>query len=538
MLIVGLNTSGDVSSAAIVADGELVFGCAEERLDRQKLSRRFPLGSIQAGLTHIGATIGDVDQFAIGYNPGISVAGRMRPGFSDWPGYPGGRLYSNPNYLLPELGDHASTETQQIFRRSAGGAEHLRYVTHHLAHAANAFLLSGFTEAAIFSCDGYGERTTTMWARADAKGIHSIREIEYPHSIGSLYAALTQFLGFRPHSDEWKVMGAAALGDSSTTINKLTRLIRWDDSANFELDLSYFNFFNFDISPMYRTKLEDLLGPARRTSEPMKPRHFDIAAGIQRLIEVYLEHAVAWLHSQTRSANVCLTGGLAMNSVFNGLTSLRGPFRNVYVPFAPDDSGNSIGAALWVAWQEGELKNFGCYANRSRIGRAYSEEMIERDLKRFHLSYSRMTDICDSVAGLLEQGKVVAWFQGRAEFGPRALGSRSILADPRNAGTRDLVNGAVKFREWFRPFAPAILVEAQTEYFEVDHVIPVRYMEKVFPVRSGMRNRIPAVVHADGSGRLQTVSTDDDSLVSSFDKLLRTAHRRACHPEYFIQFER
>lgn len=528
MLVVGLNSSGYVSSAAIVLDGELVFGCAEERLDRRKLSKYFPHRSIQAGLKHIGATMADVDQFAIGYNPGISVASRTRSGFSEWPGWPGARLYSNPNQLLPHLGgDGNMIETEQIFRRKDESPTRLRYVTHHIAHAANAFLLSGFTEAAILCCDGYGERSTTTWARADKDGIHPLKEITYPHSIGGLYAAVTQFLGFQPDSDEWKVMGAAALGNADTVFEKLCQLIRWDDDASFELDLSFFNFFDFDVSPMYRPKLEALLGPARNATEHMSQRHFDIAAGLQKLVETYLHSAITWLHRQTGSTNLCLTGGVAMNSVFNGQASLKGPFVSVYVPFAPDDNGNSIGAALWVAWREGDLKNFGTYRNFSRIGRAYSADEIEMDLNRFGLKYRKMPDICEAVADLLVEGKTVGWFQGRMEFGHRALGARSILADPRHAGMKGTINAAVKYRESFRPFAPAILAEAVTEYFEVDREFAVRYMEKVLPIRPMMQCRIPAVVHADGSGRLQTVNSEDDPL---FHRLITAFSRRAGVP--------
>jgi carbamoyltransferase len=519
MLIIGINSSGYVTSAAVVLDGKLVFGCAEERLDRRKLSKYFPLKSIKTGLDYIGAKMSDVDHFAIGYNPGISVGSRTRTGFSEWPGYPGARFFSNPNYLLPQLENTDFKETQQLFHRMDGGLTSIRYVTHHLSHISNAFLLSQFPEAAIFSCDGYGERATTVWAKGDiGKGIDILQQIEFPHSIGSLYATITQFLGYTPDGDEWKVMGAAAYGDAKRYYDKLRLLINWDEQGRFELDLSYFNHFNFDISPLYRPKLEALLFPPRRPEEPLEQKHYDLAAGIQKLIEDYFSVALRWLHKETGCNSVCLTGGVAMNSVCNGIASLDSPFERVYVPFAPDDNGNSIGAALWVAWQEKELKSIDQVSTTPFLGRSYDDVVIQQMLDRYHLSYKYTATIATEVADLLASGKVVGWFQGRMEFGHRALGARSILADPRDPKMKDKINRAVKYRESYRPFAPSILEEEQTKYFAVNRFIPVPYMEKVLPIRKEMQALIPAVVHADGTGRLQTVSSADNPLYYSLIK--------------------
>lgn len=522
MLIIGIHNTGILSSAAAVVDGQLVFGCAEERLDRRKFSKYFPHKAIQACLSHIGATLADVDVFAIGWNPAINIGNRYRAGFSEWPAYPGARFYSNPNQLLPSLGDVNFDETLQTFSRMSGRDTRIRYVTHHLAHAANAFLLSPFPEAAVFSCDGYGERATTIWAKADRTGLKVSSEILFPHSIGSLYGTMTQFLGFRPDLDEWKVMGAAAYGDPERYEKDLRRLLSWDDQARFELDLSYFNHFSFDSSPLYTPKLEALLGPARRDGEPLDQRHYDLAAGIQRVTETYLHVALAHLHQVTACDSVCLTGGVLMNSVFNGQAALVSPFEQIYVPFAPDDSGNSIGAALWVAWQESEFRAGTSISHLPYLGRAYGDEEIQQTMDRYHLPYESMPDTQARVADLLAAGKIVGWFQGRMEFGQRALGSRSILADPRDPAMKDKINRAVKYREAFRPFAPSILAEAETIYFDTEHFIPVPYMEKVLPIRPSMREHIPAVVHADGSGRLQTVQKRDNpqyyALIEAFQK--------------------
>ena len=528
MLIVGINSSGYVSSAAVVVDGELVFACAEERLDRRKFSKYFPMNAIRAGLEHVGARWSDVDCFAIGFNPAINVAGRMRAGFSEWPAHPGQRLYSNANYLLPELGtDQDFTETMQIFRRGTGREHRLRFVTHHLAHAANAFLLSGAEAAAVLTCDGYGERATTTWSRATAEGITTIREVSFPHSIGSIYATLTQFLGFRPNADEWKVMGAAGHGDPSRYYDSLRRLVAWDDEGRFEVDLSYFNYFDFDVSPMYRPKLEALLGPPRQSGEPLEQRHYDLAAGVQRLTETYLAAALRALEADCDSRCVCVSGGVFMNSVFNGKAALESSFERVFVPYAPDDNGNSIGAALWVAWQEGVLTPGRMASATPFLGCAYDADTLRRTLEDCRLSYRCSTDIAADVAALIESGKIVGWFQGRMEFGDRALGNRSILADPRDASVRDRLNAAVKHREAFRPFAPAILDSAVGDYFDLTRPITSPYMEKVLPVRASMRPRVPAIVHADGTARLQTVRREDNPL---FYDLIDAFRRRTGVP--------
>ena len=527
MLIVGLNTSGYVSSAAIVVDGDLKFAAAEERFDRRKYSKYFPFGALQAGLKHIGATIDDVDCFAIGYNPAISVSQRTRAGFSEWPGYPGYRFASNPNNLLPLTGPADWHETQQIFLGANGKNARLRYVTHHLAHAANAFLLCGKPSAAIMTCDGYGERAAGTWGRADVSGIEIGRQVHFPHSIGMIYATMTQFLGFRPHADEWKLMGAAAYGEPARYLAALSQTTRWDSEGNLEVDLSYFNYYDFDVAPMYAAKLERLLGPARRPDEPLEQRHYDLAAGTQRLTEAYLDIALRALHRSTGEQTACLAGGVMMNSVFNGKAARDGPFENVFLPFAPDDNGNSIGAALWVAWQEGDLRPGDNPPILPYLGRAYSDDEIRDTLDRYGLSYEHCDDIAERTAQLIASGSVVGWFQGRMEFGDRSLGGRSILADPRDAAMKDKLNRAVKYREAFRPFAPSILAARQADYIDADRPIASPYMDKALPIRPELRKQIPAVVHADGSARVQTVASGDHPL---FHSLIEAFERRTGIP--------
>lgn len=527
MLIAGLNTSGYVSSAALVVDGELVFACAEERIDRRKLSKYFPHRALRLGLDHIGAKVNDIDCFAVGYNPAISVGSRARAGFSEWPGYPGYRFSSNPNQLLPLLPPADWRETQQIFQGPQGSRARICYVTHHLAHAANAFLQSGEPHAAILTSDGYGERAATTWGHADTQDITLQRQIDFPHSIGSVYATFTQFLGFSPNADEWKLMGAAAYGDPGRFLPLLRPLLRHGPDTDLEVDLSYFNYFDFDIAPMYRPKLVDLLGPPRHPEEPLTQRHFDLASAIQALTEDYLGTVLHTLHRSTGETVACLSGGVMMNSLFNGRAALKGPFERLYIPFAPDDNGNSIGAALWVAWHEGERIPGDFPRGSPYLGRAYSDEEIQSVLDRCALAYERPPDIIPVTADLLASGHVIGWFQGRMELGDRALGNRSILADPRDPAMRDRLNRAVKYRESFRPFAPSILAEHQADFVDSDRMILSPYMDKALPIRPARRHQIPAVVHADGTARLQTVGQGDNSL---FHSLIRAFAQRTETP--------
>lgn len=507
MLIVGIHNTGIISSAAVVADGKLCFGCAEERLDRRKHSKYFPHRAIDAGLKHIGAQISDIDYFAIGWNPAINIGQRYRAGLSEWPRHPAERFYSNANHLLPRLGEQDLVLTDQIFHRASGKPTRIGHVTHHIAHAAAAYFPSGFDDAAIFSCDGYGERATTVWSQAHGGKIKVLREIRFPHSVGQLYSTLTEFLGFRPNLDEWKVMGAAGCGNPERYYEQVRGLIRIGEDASLELDLSYFQFYDYDAAPMFTPKLAELLGPQRMHDAPLQQRHFDLAAALQKVTEEYLFAAVQWLRQEVASSNLCLSGGVIMNSVFNGRMANDGPFDNVYVPYAPDDSGNSIGAALWVAARSGERIDR-TSTMTPYLGRAFDDAEIERQLMEFGLRYERIVDIAGSTAALLAEGKIIGWFQGRMEFGQRALGARSILADPRDPKMKDRINKAVKFRESFRPFAPAVLRERAAEWFVMQRPFEVPYMEKVVPARSEKANLIPAVVHADGSCRLQTVDKE------------------------------
>lgn len=514
-LIVGLHNTGVLSSAAIVADGRLEFAAAEERYNRQKYTKSFPHLAIAAGLKAMGAALSDVDAFAVAWNPGINIGEKYRAGFSEWPAYPGERLYSNPNQILPRLDRRPFTMTEQTFFAQEGIAARFIYLNHHLAHLANSLFLSGFPDAALFSCDGYGEQATTVWGEAKGGEISILRQNDFPHSIGGLYSAVTQHLGFRPDIDEWKVMGAAAYGDAKAYHSKIRQLIDYDETGRFELDLRYFNHYNFDRAGLFAPRIAELLGPALVPGQELSQRQFDIAAATQKTVEDYLLTALAWLAKTSRLRRLCLSGGVLMNSLFNGRLAESELFDEVYIPFAPDDSGNSIGAALWTAHHlSGPLPT---PAATPYLGAAYDDAAIKSILDQFKLPYLAMKNTARTVARLLAQGHVVGWFQGRMEFGQRALGARSILADPRDPAMKDRLNASVKYREAFRPFAPAVRIGDFHDWFRTGGAVRVPYMERALPIMEDKRRLIPAAVHADGTGRVQTV---DPNLSPLFHELI------------------
>ncbi len=539
MLIIGIHNTGIHSSAAFLVDGELIFGGAEERYSRNKYDKYFPSRVIADGLQSIGATYDDVDAFSVAWNPALNISRRYRAGFSEWPGFAGARFYSNPNAILPNISEQDFVATEQTFLRSSGKSVRIFYVNHHIAHAYGAFSASGFDDAAIFVCDGYGELATASWYQADPDNLTLLHETHWPHSIGQLYSTITSFLGFRPDLDEWKVMGASAYGESDHFYKPIRSLLNWQSPEKFELDLKYFSHFNFDSDQLFTHHLTDLLGPPRSSDALIEQRHFDIAASVQRVTEEYLFEALRWVKNTSQNNSICASGGVFMNSVFNGKLAMGDIFKNISIPFAVDDSGNSIGAAAWVSNHLGVKPVRKSLAN-PYLGREFSEDAIAAQLNKSKCAATKPDNFSDHVASMLASGAVIGFFQGRMEFGQRALGSRSILADPRDPKMKERVNAAVKFRESFRPFAPAILEDRVTEWFEIDRAIRVPYMEKVIPFRNEVRARVPAVVHEDGTGRLQTVSEKSNKvfydLIAAFERqtgvpiLLNTSFNLAEEP--------
>jgi carbamoyltransferase len=389
----------------------------------------------------------------------------------------------------------------------------LDHVEHHLCHMASAYLVSPFEEAAVLSIDGFGDFVSTMLGRARGDQIEVLERIEFPHSLGIFYTAVTQFLGFPKYGDEGKVMGLAPYG-KPVYLDQMAKLLRVQRDGTFELGLDYYRHhaegvdMTWDsgspvIGRIFSDEMVREFGPPREPKAPLTPHYENIAASLQKALEEAILALMNRLHRQVPSRNLALAGGVAFNSVTNGLIFDRTPFRDVFIQPASGDAGTAVGAAFHVATAKlGQKRRF--RMEHAFTGPGYGEAACRAALDSASIPYVRLEDPAQRAAELCAQGKVVGWFQGRMEFGPRALGNRSILCDPRRADMKDILNARIKHREAFRPFAPVILAERTGEYFEKDYPSP--FMLLVYQIRPEKRPEIPAVTHVDGSGRLQTVT--------------------------------
>jgi carbamoyltransferase len=511
MNILGINAFHADASAALVCDGQLVAAAEEERFNRIKHWAGFPAQSIRFCLDFAGLRPQEIDHVAVSFDPRANLARRVA--FVLWNRPSVGSLRARfarqrrAVGLKTRLARALDCDERVVKAR-------LHHVEHHLAHMALGFLASPFEDAAILSVDGMGDFVSTVLATGQGEAIRVLDRVYYPHSLGFLYNALTLYLGFPHYGDEYKVMGLAPYGEPEF-LDLFRRLIVQGDGA-FELDLAYFTHGRKGISmtwddgapvvdPFHSPRLESLLGPPRQPGEELTPRHQNIAASLQAVTEEALIALLEGLHHQTGCPRLCVTGGVAMNSVANGKYTQRTPFRDVYVPVGAADNGTAIGAAFHV-WNGVLGQPRGFQLDHAYWGPEFSDIECSEAIRAAGLEvrHYELPALIDRVVDLIAEGKVVGWYQGRMEFGARALGNRSLLADPRRADMRDIINLRIKFREKFRPFAPSILEERTADYFEQS--APSPFMEKVFQVRPNKREQIPAVTHVDGSGRLQTVS--------------------------------
>lgn len=508
MRILGIANDMHTSSAALVEDGEVVAAAAEERFTRVKHTRAFPARAIEYCLSTVRGGLRGVDRVAVSANPAIDLSvpdgrytGRLR-----W--YPEG-LYSVPNNLAALADVPFQGHTTQILHTQTDPLK-IDYVYHHDAHAANAFYLSPFESAAILTVDGRGEDITAQRAVGHGNSFTALDTIPYPHSIGLLYGAVTQYLGFRIDRDEWKVMGLAAYGDPDSPAYKSLRDLVELKDGTVRLDLNHFGYYLNPVRSAVSQSFIDRFGPARRAGEAITPRHHDVAAAVQHVLENALRYLLVDLHERTGTRRVALGGGTFMNSVFNGKITATTPFEEIYISSCPDDSGTSIGAALYTHCSL--LNEERCPAmTPNYLGPSFDQTSMDKMLERAKLRPPTVADPSERAARALTDGKIVGWFQGRMEFGQRALGNRSILADPRSPHMRDRVNEAVKFREPWRPFAPAVLAEDFATYFGPMEA-EVTFMERTLPVLPEARPSIQAAVHVDGTARPQTVTADSNPL--------------------------
>jgi carbamoyltransferase len=534
MIILGINAYHADSSAAILVNGKLVAAIEEERFTRVKHWAGFPALAIQFCLKEAGVTLQEVDHIAIGRDPKAKFLKKIFFLLKN----PGGCLRVIKDRLLNAKQvtslEHEFLKIDRLDTSKLKKKIHL--VEHHRSHLASAFFPSPFEEAALLSIDGSGDFTTTMTGVGKANQIEVFNSIDFPHSIGLFYTSMTQWLGFPHYGDEYKVMGLAPYGEPKYT-EKFKEIIQCTSDGLFKLNLNYFRkategiiSYGEDhipvVSTLFTEATENLLGVARTKEEILSQYHKDIAASVQRVTEEVIFHLLTHLHQKTGLDKVCIAGGVAQNSVANGKITRNTPFKQVYIPSAGHDAGISMGAAYYVynhlLQQERAAPVFSAYT-----GSCFSNEEIISLLNAKGIAYRKLDDdqLYDYVSHCLINAGVVGWFSGRSEFGPRALGGRSILADPRRSDAKDLLNAKIKRRESFRPFAPSILKEYVDEYFEVNDIVP--FMEKVFPIKSDKRPIIPAVTHVDGTGRLQTV---DQSVSPRYYNLIEAFRKKTGVP--------
>jgi len=528
MIIVGINAYHADASAAIFVNGKMVAAIEEERFTRVKHWAGFPQLAIKFCLQEAGVTFKEVDFFAIGRDPKAKFLKKIL------------YLAANPSgsfsAVKDRLGNSKKVSSIQKELSDISGlpeedfVHKVRNIEHHRSHLASAFFASPFEEAACLSIDGSGDFSTTMTGIGKGNHIKVLQSVDFPHSIGIFYTAFTQLLGFPHYGDEYKVMGMAPYGEPKY-VDALYDVIKLTGNGLFKLNLEYFRkgtsgVVGYDenhvpiVAPMYSEHMVKKFGAVRLKEEPLSQYHKDLAASVQRMTELVIFHILNHLHAATGLDKVCIAGGVAQNSVANGKITRNTPFKEVYIPSAGHDAGISMGAALYVQHQEKDQPRHTIYS--AYTGSRYDNAAIRKMLDEKNIAYTQYDgdQLYDVVTDRLINGGVVGWFSGRAEFGPRALGGRSIIADPRRNDAKELLNSKIKRRESFRPFAPSILKEYVSEYFELDEAVP--FMEKVFPIKKEKQASIPAVTHVDGTGRLQSVDKEISpayySLIDTFRK--------------------
>jgi carbamoyltransferase len=517
MIILGLNAYHGDSAACLVRDGRLVAAAEEERFRRIKHWAGFPSQAIAYCLREAGAMLADVDCVAVNSNP---RANRWRKGWFVLRHRPQPRLIldrlRNQRRRLSVEEALAQAFPQDGFR---GRVEH---VEHHLAHLASAFLVSPFEDALAVSVDGFGDFSSAAWGVGHGSAIDVKGYVHFPHSLGIFYQAMTQYLGFPHYGDEYKVMGLAPYGEPRY-LDRMRDIVQLQEDGSFCLNLDYFRHhkegvdYSWEngepvVGRLYTDALVSDFGPVRGKGDTVAQQHKDLARSAQAMYEEAFFHLLGTLHRRFGGDAVTLAGGCAMNSVANGKVYRQTPFRHVYIQSAAGDAGGAIGAAM-VAWNQLNGGGRADVMDHAYWGPHFTGDEIATLLQRQSGALSAAgcrteclrdeEEVCRRTASAIAEGKVVGWFQGRMEWGPRALGNRSIVCDPRRADMKDILNLKIKRRESFRPFAPSILREAVPQWFETDDDVP--FMMQVFQIRAEKRAAIPAVTHVDGSGRLQTV---------------------------------
>mgnify|MGYP001206869255 CR=1 FL=1 len=530
MKILGLNIFHPDSSATLIVDNKIVSAAEEERFTKIKHYSGFPINSIKYCLEESKISLDDIDFIAVNYNKKYNLKEKVIFGLKN----------INLNYVnrLIFLVRKSNLETifYDEFKKNIP-KEKFQYIPHHISHIASSYFFSGFDDCSGFSFDASGDFSTAETYSIKNNKIQITKKAIFPHSMGIFYQALTQFLGFKNYGEEYKFMGLSSYGKPNY-LNEVKKLIRFDNDNLFKMNLDYFLHhkkgfsYNFDghvpvFADLYSKKMEEIFGEERKMNEPLNQKHMDISCSVQKVFEDIVFKILANLYNENESQNLCVAGGCANNSSLNGKLLDKTKFSNIYISSNVGDAGGALGAAAYVnSIYNKKVENF--KISNFSLGPSFSDEEVKTEIEsssnkdsfnsKFNKDFNELTSF---VTDKIIDGKVIAWFQGRMEFGPRALGNRSIIADPRIKNMRDLINIKVKRREEFRPFAPSILEENFDDYF-IHDIKKIPFMNYVVKVKKEKFDEIPSVIHVDGTSRVQTVSEKDNyryyQLIKNFYK--------------------
>ncbi len=522
MIVLGLSCYYHDGGAALVRDGQLVAAAEEERFNRKKHFSGFPKLAVEYCLKEAGITLADVDHICFYEKPLVKFNRILETILACWPKSYSTWMASIPVWLTQKL------NLSKTIQEELNTDKDILFCDHHLSHAASAFLVSPFEEAAIITADGVGEWTTTAWGTGRGTELDFTHEIRFPHSVGLLFSAITAYLGFRVNDAEWKVMGLAPYG-KPTYVEKFHEVVDIRDDGSFRLNMKYFDFTH-STSRTCSREWETLLGRPQRPAETeLDDFHRDIAHSGQKIVEEIMVKMADHVQKTTGQKNLCIAGGVGLNCVANWRMFQETAFEDIYIQPAAGDSGGALGAAFYV--YNTVLKNPREFVMRHGYwGPSFTDEEVMATLKNLNAKFERFDTeeaLLDRTAEMIENGQVIGWFQGRLEFGPRALGNRSLVADARNPKMKDIINAKVKFREAFRPFAPSVLKEHAHEYFEMRENFDAPFMLLVPKVREEKHAILPAITHADGTGRVQTVTDEDNG---RYYRLIKAFYKRTGVP--------
>ena len=518
MKILGLNAIGFNTSASYLNNGKLICSIEEERLSRIKRTRQFPVKSIEYILNRFNLKFSDFDAVAISWNPLINLE-KFDLGQSENKTYIPNIIHSIPNYILKL----SKENTPDFFKQDINFKKKtvkVFFINHHLSHASS-FYFSKFKKAAILTLDAFGEKQSGGFYLGNNNQIKKINDLEFPHSLGSFYSTFTEICGFKPQSDEWKLMGASAYGKQKNIFyKKIKNLVDLKSNGKFELNLKYFNHYMFHRPHYYNSKLLNYLKISKNNKPELSKKYYDLAFAAQKVFEDILFNALNSLYKYSNSNNLVFAGGCALNCLANGKIISKTNFKNIFIPPVPDDSGAGLGAAYYLHNQIFGKKRV-YEMKHNYLGPSFTNEEVLKTLKKYKLNYEYVKDPSLKGAKLISENKIIGWFQGSLEFGDRALGNRSILADPRKKDIKLRINKIVKYRELFRPFAPAVLNESVKTYFT--EYQQSNFMEKTVKIKKNLQKYIPGVVHKDGTARLQTVTKENNykfyKLIEEFYKI-------------------